>query len=170
MKKLILLAVVVFGFTAISVAQHTVTDNPIYATVLVPTSLNVDVTFVKGDYLSFGTVVSSPLYDGTLLVKANGQVVKTNVTTTGTLQPASFTITKLLSGTPIITLAKKHWNTGDNNLIQLDIIQDDPDYVLSTAGVNKGDFTVKVGGLLSVPANAKGSIVINDFSVTLNNQ
>lgn len=105
-----------------------------------------------------------------MLVKANGQIVKTNVTTTGTLQPASFTITKLLSGTPIITLAKKHWNTGDYGVIQLDIIQDDPDYVSSTAGVTKGDFTVKVGGLLTVPANAKGTIVINDFSVTLNNQ
>ena len=168
MKKLILLAVVVFGFSAMSYAQKTISDNAITGTIAVPTSLNVDVTFNKQVALSFGTVASSPLYDGTLLVKANGQVVKTNVTATGAV-PAIFTITKLLSGTPIILINKKHWDI-PNSTVTLDINQDDPDYVSSTAGGTTGDFTVKIGGLLTIPKNANTNISLTDFSVTLNNQ
>ena len=168
MKKLILLAVVVFGFAATSFAQVIVSNGVISAGITPATNPNAGATMTAGDALKFGTIVSSTLYDGTLLVKANGQIVKTNVTATGDIWPATFNVTKLMSGTPIITLSTKHWDWG--NGIVLDINPDDPNNLYSTALATPGNFTVRVGGLLTIAKNSTGNINITNFTVTLNNQ
>lgn len=169
MKKLILLAVVVFGFAATSLGQpvKVITGGVITGGITPAGSVNADANIATGDVLSFGSIVSSTQYDGSLLVKANGQIVKTNVTASGNIWPATFNVTKLMSGTPIITLGTKHWDWGT---VQLDINPDDPDNLYSSALATPGSFTVRIGGLLTIAKNSTQAISINNFTVTLNNQ
>ena len=167
MKKLLLLAVVILGFAATSFAQKDATGW-VTGTTTSPVSANASMTFQALTPLIFGNVTSSPLYDGTLLLKANGQVVKTNVTGSGQFA-ATFAVTQLNSGTPIILINPKHFELGHGGVIKLDINQDDPDYVSSSADATPGNYTVRIGGLLTVPAKSYGSLDVPSFTVTLNN-
>jgi len=170
MKKLVFLAVVLIGFTAISMAQtKKISGVPATGVIVAPTSANAsaDIAYVNG--LEFGTITSSNLYDGSYLLKASGTVVKTNVTSDATTpKPATFTVTKLVSGTPQISISKDSFVLGTGATLYLSVT--DPDYISFTAGA-PGTYTVKLGARIDMSKNASiTNFSAVSFDVNLNNQ
>lgn len=104
MKKLVLLAVVVFGFTATSIAQTltastTATVKSIY-------------TFAKVADLAFGDITPSSVNDGKVVVESSSNfthiVTGAGIVSTGTaatIHAAKFTISGPVGNTPTVRLS-----------------------------------------------------------------
>lgn len=175
MKKLVLLAVVVFGFAAMSFAQPVSVSAGVNAQVQV-VNPNASLWIGALNDMEFGLITNNAPdvnHPGIFTIDASGNVTqKDNVTSVGTVKAAAFSV------------------KGAGTTVNLSDIVVSPDFIPNLAGgtgyfettnsrVNNsvtvtspngtGEYTIKVGGRLTLPKGANGAINITNLTVTVNN-
>jgi hypothetical protein len=153
MKQLLLLAIIVLGFAASSIAQVTATASTT-ATIITPIAITKDVD------MSFGNVAVSPTLGGTVVLPTSGSRTLTGGVTlpvvTGTVTAASFTVTGEGTSTYSITLPGSAITlTGPSGTMT---VQDFVSTPSGTGALTGGTQEIKVGATLNVAAaQAKGT-------------
>ena len=163
MKKLLLSAIVILGFSAVSFGQASATANA-NATLIIPISI------LKTADMSFGTIGSSANVGSAVLSTTTGETVTGGVhlVTAGTV--ASFTVTgdgsSSISVSCPTTITLTNTAPAGNTLIVDNIA---PDSGTSTT-LSSGSKVIKVGGTLEVPATTVSGTYTNtaDLTVTVN--
>ena len=163
MKKLLALAVVILGFTAVSFGQATATATS-SATIIGPISLtkNIDMNFGNvAVTTTAGTVVLAP--DGTRTI--TGGVTLPAVT--GTVSQASFTVGGEGTSTFSITLPSTALTlTSGGNTMTATAFSSNP---IGTGTLIAGSKIIAVGATLNVASGqATGTYVSVPFPVTVN--
>ena len=166
MKKLLLSAIVILGFTAATFAQSS-------ATATATTTLITPISILKKADLNFGTIASSNT-DGTITIASasTGDVSRTGGVTqvTGSsTSAAKFTVTgestssiSVLYPTNAITLT----NTTDGKTNTLSLAPSIPSSTASAHLVG-GTLDIYVGGVLTVPALTVSGTYTNTTDLTL---
>lgn len=166
MKKLILLTVVVFGFAATSLAQKDASTS-VQVQFQIATSPNAgasigwsnDMDFAKIDYNKVG---------GYIWIKPTTTAVAT-LPVIGTPKPATFYIKGLKSGTPNLSVTPS--TSVDLGNYATFETSSDPNYLnAACTDGGQGNYTVKLGGKLTLPDNFVGTISIPSVTVAINNQ
>ncbi len=166
MKKLLLSAIVILGFTAVSFGQS-------QATATANTTLITPISIAKSVDLRFGTIASSNT-DGTIsitstsggTVAVSGGVTQVSGSTTSS---AKFTVTgegnssiSILYPTDPILLT----NTTGGKINTLSLAPSIPSSGAS-AHLGSGTLDIYVGGVLSVPALTVSGVYTNTTDLTL---
>ena len=167
MKKLVFLAVVLIGITAMSFAQKTtsVTSGATGGKVIAPTTVSPDLNIENVTAMDFGTITNSAT-GGTVRLWPEGGLSASNgivAPTTGTA--ATFKITGSTQF-PTITIGNPHQTFGTT---KFDIVQAQ-DCLIQPNGAYAGQYIVKVGGTLTLNAGAAGNLASIVVSVTVNAQ
>ena len=147
MKKVLVLAIVVLGFAASSFAQVTATASTT-ATIITPIAITKDVD------MNFGNIAVSPTLGGTVVLPTAGARTQTGGVTlpvvTGTVAPASFTVTGEGNSTYSITLPSSAITlTSANGTMTVENFVSNPG---NTGTLSNGTQVVKVGATLNVGA------------------
>lgn len=152
MKNLLIITALLLGFTTVSLAQVTATAST-SATIITPIAIAKDVD------MNFGNIAVSPTLGGTVVLPTTGSRTKTGGVTlpvvTGTVTPASFTVTGEGSSTYTITLPTAAITlTGPSGTMTVENFVSTPS---TTGTLSGGTQEVKVGATLNVaPAQAAG--------------
>jgi hypothetical protein len=164
MKKLIVIAIALLGFSAASFAQVSASAST-SATIITP------IAITKSVDMNFGNVAVSPTTPGTVVLPTSGSRTKTGgVTlpvTSGTVAAAKFTVTGLAASTYSITLPGTITLTSGSNTMTVGTFTSTP----SASGVlTGGTQDILVGATLNVAAaQAAGSYTnASDLTVTVN--
>ncbi len=153
MKSLLVLTIIALGFASSSFAQVTATASTT-ATIIGPIAITKDVD------MSFGNVAVSPTLGGTVVLPTAGARTLTGGVTlpviTGTVTPASFTVTGEGTSTYSITLPSSAITlTGPSGTMSVDNFVSTPS---GTGTLTAGTQIVKVGATLNVgSAQAAGT-------------
>lgn len=165
MKNLLVLAIIVLGFTATSFAQVTATASTT-ATIITPIAIEKDVD------MNFGNIAVSPTLGGTVVLPTSGARTKTGGVTlpvvTGTVSAASFTVTGEGNSTYSITLPSSAITlTSPSGTMTVENFVSTPS---NTGALNNGSQEVKVGATLNVGAAQAAGTYTNESSlfVTVN--
>jgi len=167
MKNLLIIAALLLGFTTASLAQVTATAST-SATIITPIAITKDVD------MNFGNIAVSPTLGGTVVLPTTGVRTKTGGVTlpvvTGTVTPASFTVTGEGSSTYTITLPTSAITlTSPSGTMTVDNFISTPS---TTGTLSSGTQEVKVGATLNVAAaqaagtytNASGLFVTVNYN------
>ena len=166
MKKLLVFAIVVLGFAASSFAQVTATASTT-ATILTPIAITKTVD------MNFGNIAISPTIAGTVVLPTTGARTLTGGVTlpvvTGTVTPATFTVTGDGTSTYSITLPGSAitLNGPASTTMTVQSFVSTPS---GTGVLTAGTQTVKVGATLNVGAAQGAGTYTNASSlfVTVN--
>jgi len=148
MKKVLVLSIVVLGFAASTFAQVTATASTT-ATILTPIAITKTVD------MNFGNIAVSPTVAGTVVLPTTGARTLTGGVTlpvvTGTVTPATFTVTGDGTSTYSITLPGSTitLNGPASSTMTVQSFVSTPS---STGVLTAGTQTVKVGATLNVSA------------------
>jgi hypothetical protein len=162
MKKLIVFAIAILGFTAVSFGQVN-TSAATSATVITPISI------LKTTDLSFGTLAVSPTVAGTLVLSTAGVRDVTGggggVTlpaVTGTVSAAEFTVSGLAGSIYTIGLPNSITLTGDvSGTMTVNGFNSNPTVAAGGVIGGGGSQTVKVGATLNVSAGQAAGLYSN---------
>ena len=165
MTKVLALALIVLGFAASSFAQVTATASTT-ATIITPIAITKDVD------MNFGNIAVSPTLGGTVVLPTAGARTQTGGVTlpvvTGTVTPASFTVTGEGNSTYSITLPSSAIIlTGPSGTMTVENFVSTPS---NTGTLNSGTQEVKVGATLNVGAAQPAGTYTNESGlfVTVN--
>jgi hypothetical protein len=166
MKKLIVIAAVILGFTSATFAQTVTSKAVIVGTLSITTSNNID----------FGSLLSAPAA-GTAVMAASsaGTMSGTIATTTGVTPTAAKFVIAGAGGSPILTFPSSITLTGPGANMTLTpncrIDGSNTDLVSGSTAIalTAGSATVYMGGTLAVGANQKlGTYTSAALPVTVN--
>jgi len=165
MKTSLITALIVLGFAASSFAQVTATAST-SATIITPIAITKDVD------LNFGNVAVSPTLGGTVVLPTSGARTKTGGVTlpvvTGTVTPASFTVTGEGNSTYSITLPSSAITlTSASGSMTVENFVSNPS---NTGTLSNGTQEIKVGATLNVGAAQSAGLYSNESGlfVTVN--
>lgn len=164
MKKLLLFAIVILGFSAVSFGQAPVATAPASATLVDP------LTITKTEEMNFATVAGSS--SPSTIVMSTAGVLTPSVgayVITGTPTAASFSITGAAGEVISITLPGTITLTasGGSEGVTVGTFTDDDETDRIPAS---GPLVINVGGTLTLPANVEAGVYTNttDLKVTVN--
>lgn len=170
MKKLLLLAIVVLGISAVSFGQQSTDTEQATATakIIVPIALQ------KNADLAFGNIIPGA-EAGTVVLAASNARTGTNVTLgmSSSASAASFTVTGLANNTYSVTLPGDNaieLTSTANGAVAMKITTFTTFAVSGTMGVIEGGGTqvFKVGATLNVGANQAAGDYTGNFNVSVN--
>jgi hypothetical protein len=167
MTKVLALAAIILGFAANSFAQVTATAST-SATIITPIAITKDVD------MNFGNIAVSPTLGGTVVLPTTGARTLTGGVTlpvvTGTVTPASFTVTGEGNSTYSITLPSSAITLSSGSATMT--VENFVSTPSNTGALNNGTQVVKVGATLNVGAaqaagtytNASGLFVTVNYN------
>ena len=166
MKKLILLAVVVFGFAATSFAQvHTATLNGGGGNVLPPLAQSPSLNVTGTDFMAFGDI-RNVKNGGWVKMDYTGAITKsTGMVAGNTGIPATFKIEGATIA-PTITIPTIYFPFNGG---KLDILQSQDTYIDEPYGA-ANSYRVRIGGTVTLYDGATGAFTITGLTVSVNNQ
>ncbi|MBK7031664.1 MAG: DUF4402 domain-containing protein [Bacteroidales bacterium] len=155
MKNLLVLAIIVLGFTASSFAQVTATASTT-ATIITPIAITKDVD------MNFGNIAVSPTLGGTVVLPTAGAHTHRwlpSQLSNGTVTPASFTVTGEGNSTYSITLPSSAITlTGPSGTMTVGTFVSTPS---NTGALSGGTQEIKVGATLNVSASQAAGTYTN---------
>ena len=164
MKKLLFIAIAIFGFSTMSFAQSTATTKS-SATVIQPITISNSVE------LNFGTLAVSSTIPGTVTIEPSSNRTKTGGVTlpavTGTVSAAKFTVTGEGTSTYSITLPTTVNLTYNGWVLIANDFTSTPSGIGTLSG---GTQDIYVGATLSLGAGQLPGLYTNasDLAVTVN--
>ncbi len=172
MKKLVLLAVVLIGITATSFAQQTLQAQAgIQAQVQAATSPNASFWIGSLNDMDLGIITNKAEagHNATLQLLPNGNATpNAYLTYTGIPKPASFLVKgsgTTLDNTQITVTPSIPVFSGGHGVFE----SNNTTYVSVTPVAGQsGQYTIKVGGLLTLDKDAIGTISVSGLTVTVN--
>ena len=162
MKKLFLIAAVIFGFAATSFAQNSAT-----ATATATASLLAPITITNAGNMNFGILATSDVAGTATISTADVLSVANGVSivNAGNASAASFTVTGEEDYSFSITLPSSHTITDGTNSMTVDNFTSDPD----VTGTISGSTTLNVGATLNISADQTAGVYTSatGFDVTV---
>jgi hypothetical protein len=172
MKKLLLLAVVVFGFSTLSIGQNNQAGVGIQGQVQGPVNVNATFSVNAINDMDFGYITNNATATayGIMIIPPSGSPTTPGnfISYTGSPKPAQFLCKG--AGTVVaqgdIVVSPTSYTVLGTGLFETDATTT---YTGITTNGTAGQYVIKVGGKLTLPKGASGTISVTGLTITVNN-